>query len=1720
MGMVIQHMASTQIAVDKQQDSLKKLKKASERLSSGYRINRAADDAAGLAVSEKLRSIRRGLRQGLRNIEDGIGFVRTVEGASQEIHNMLHRLKELAVQSANGTYDDDVDREALDLEYQQILDEIDQMTDNADFNGVPLFEKHLSAFEMNEGDVRHDSAIKINNKNDTLVLGYTIDGVEKQITVDIPHGTYSAEETADIIDTYLFEHAPELIIGVNTEGQFTMQAEGGSVDNISGNAASLFYNTVVGSSDGYLMGVTYFPDVQRDEVVIKANTNDVMSFRVGNTDDTLYSVTIAPGSYTRAELIDAINAKIGAAGIPGNVRAVACENDDGQQIIGLASDSTITGLSGNFIRLDGETSPIYDISFYGEIDNSPAELSGAKRIPDNMVIERNRNDYFVLNLKYYGDDASQKSGTIRIDLLSPGENEKVYATPADLISTIQQQLDDAGYPFTASINGRGGIQITSDQFGKKCEVRLNSTNVPSKYMIYDLFDAGSLNVLTPRVSDSSYTRASFTAYKKLGTSVYIPPAENTLSFNITVSDTDSSPETNHRVDVVIPSGTYSTTDALVQTMNDYLDINYPDIADKLQFSIDASNTLKLYAEGSNSSKIERIEIDPTSSAYYRLVGGATYHNAFDFEDGYEEPYITSSDQIGGGGGSSSGRNNVTMTSGTTIQGTSESPGLSVTQNHQQAQHITYSDISPSAVKGTYTYKKIENVAGPGEIVDQSPATLTLPGILTQYSVPGTSSEARTLRFTLVDDTGSYDYEIDIPAGTDRNTAINMIASEVGDRATVSTSGSDLTITTKYEGDLAEFTSVSGSALTKASESSLARKSGAVIDKDANMVYLPAKSTISNALSRIPYTADASNDRLIMTAGKHSYDLTLTHKTYSTLQELADEINAQIAAADGGTAATTFEVDSNGKSLVITAPLKETGGISIDDASTCRIAYTLNKVPTSTPNYNPATGNVENPASMRAEGISSHFPKTVDSTNNTITMDYTHPDTVDPTKTVTETLTITIPDGTYNNASEFTNAVNSAIAADPALSGKITASYADSGSNKGLTFKTVNGGAGYELSNLGGTFGADKYINKADTTGGTVDAGANVVKYPASAFNEKYSTLFTGSGLEIKDSNDHVALTINGTLYEFDIAHGTYKDSAGSTSLTEQIRNGLSAAGVTVTDSGGTLMLVTDAVGNGTSIRLAASNTAPCFMRAENIKAPISAARDSEACYIIGGVNCSSIEIRENETDMSFDYSQDGNTYKVDVSVSTGTYTAASLAQAIQDSINQTLPAGALEVYVNSYNNIGIKSGTITPLRSISNFSGNLFDTAFQTATYRYITPHDTIRGDSSDKSRSYIIGRNDLSPETAEEMSSGSNVIIYPALNDQFIFDLQYNGIKYKVELTIPAGEYGPQELAAAIEQAGRDTLNNLTDQNGDPFPQDAFRATIGLKAIGTSENNTSIKSEDKLVLSFGIPDDGKVDDMLCIIDGVRGSAAYRIFYAATQSPTPSKVIGKADLTNGVMITAGENDTLSYTLDGTEYSVTIPEDTYTCDELYEYLNGQYEAMGSMVRCTNMDGHLMFYTIENGAYDIDVFKGNAADTLFYGGEKRESDSEIGIHTGRRTDTYIWYLRTRVDDHLMRINTTGITTAERAIKAMDRVDAAVNYLSRWRALSGANENRSRHTYERNTEYIANLESADAELRDADIAKEAAELAKQQILIQAQNAMIEQSKQQHSSIMDVLA
>ena len=111
--------------------------KSTEKLSSGYRINRAADDAAGLSISEKMRKQIRGLSQASTNAQDGISCVQTAEGALTEVHSMLQRMNELTVQSANGT-NSTVDRNAIQAEIDQLTTEIDRVSETTKFNDTYL----------------------------------------------------------------------------------------------------------------------------------------------------------------------------------------------------------------------------------------------------------------------------------------------------------------------------------------------------------------------------------------------------------------------------------------------------------------------------------------------------------------------------------------------------------------------------------------------------------------------------------------------------------------------------------------------------------------------------------------------------------------------------------------------------------------------------------------------------------------------------------------------------------------------------------------------------------------------------------------------------------------------------------------------------------------------------------------------------------------------------------------------------------------------------------------------------------------------------------------------------------------------------------------------------------------------------------------------------------------------------------------------------------------------------------------------------------------------------------------------------------------------------------------------------------------------------------------------------------------------------------------------
>ncbi|MDR2392909.1 MAG: flagellin [Treponema sp.] len=135
--MIINHNLSAQFADRSLNVTQGNLTKNMEKLTSGLRINRAGDDASGLAVSEKFRSQIRGLNRASANAADGISFIQTTEGYLQETQDILQRVRELAVQSANGIYTEE-DRMQIQIEVSQLVDEIDRIASHAQFNGLNM----------------------------------------------------------------------------------------------------------------------------------------------------------------------------------------------------------------------------------------------------------------------------------------------------------------------------------------------------------------------------------------------------------------------------------------------------------------------------------------------------------------------------------------------------------------------------------------------------------------------------------------------------------------------------------------------------------------------------------------------------------------------------------------------------------------------------------------------------------------------------------------------------------------------------------------------------------------------------------------------------------------------------------------------------------------------------------------------------------------------------------------------------------------------------------------------------------------------------------------------------------------------------------------------------------------------------------------------------------------------------------------------------------------------------------------------------------------------------------------------------------------------------------------------------------------------------------------------------------------------------------------------
>ena len=168
--MVVQHNMQAANANRMLGMNVKAVSKSTEKLSSGYKVNRAADDAAGLSISEKMRNQIRGINQSVKNAEDGVSLIQTAEGNMNEIHNILQRMGELATKAANDVNASD-DRNAIQDEINQLASEIDSISSKAQFNGTYLLNGSVAALKLQVGANEGEEMVVSLDKIDAAELG-------------------------------------------------------------------------------------------------------------------------------------------------------------------------------------------------------------------------------------------------------------------------------------------------------------------------------------------------------------------------------------------------------------------------------------------------------------------------------------------------------------------------------------------------------------------------------------------------------------------------------------------------------------------------------------------------------------------------------------------------------------------------------------------------------------------------------------------------------------------------------------------------------------------------------------------------------------------------------------------------------------------------------------------------------------------------------------------------------------------------------------------------------------------------------------------------------------------------------------------------------------------------------------------------------------------------------------------------------------------------------------------------------------------------------------------------------------------------------------------------------------------------------------------------------------------------------------------------------------
>lgn len=330
-----------------------------ERLSSGYRINSAADDSAGLAISEKMRTQIAGLEQASRNASDGISVIQTAEGALVEVESMLQRMRELAVQSANGIYTTD-DRVAIQAEIDQLSEEITRISDTTEFNTMTLLDGNIDRKSYSS-----NNNVSLVSLSDTVAVGnYTV-----EITRDARQAVVVGNETSTFGDPAVRKITADEAGSININGEAVEIKEGDTVNQV--------FKKIRDACDNV------------DINVFAINPTDMYDGTTNPDGQPVLDANLDMAGYTSKQLDDEPNALVFVTrdfGISEKID-IFCDNEDLCELLGLTiHGAKATGIDAEAnLKLNGD--PLY---------NSLFENTATLSISGNKITVSDRNDFKMI----------------------------------------------------------------------------------------------------------------------------------------------------------------------------------------------------------------------------------------------------------------------------------------------------------------------------------------------------------------------------------------------------------------------------------------------------------------------------------------------------------------------------------------------------------------------------------------------------------------------------------------------------------------------------------------------------------------------------------------------------------------------------------------------------------------------------------------------------------------------------------------------------------------------------------------------------------------------------------------------------------------------------------------------------------------------------------------------------------------------------------------------------------------------------------------------------------------------------------------------------------------------------------------------------------------------------------------------------------------------------